>query len=235
MRARQPDDRGFVERDGVGLHWERFGDGEPTDRCCSRRGRSSRRGTGRRRCRTWPAGTAWSRSTAAAPAAPTDPSVPTPTRIDEFAADTLAVLDATGTERAVLVGLSRGAPVGVSARGRPSRPRARPRRHRPGGAAGATDPERAGAPVRRAARRRPRVGRKYNSHALAPRLRGLPRVLLRPDVPRAALDQADRGLRRLGPRDRRQRRWSTPSTGLRRAASTELRRACAAGSAARCS
>ena len=42
------------------------------------------------------------------------------------------------------------------------------------------------------------------------RLRRLPRVLLRADVPRAALDQADRGLRRLGPRDRPAARSSTP-------------------------
>ena len=30
MRAREPDADGFVDRDGVKLHWERFGDGEPT-------------------------------------------------------------------------------------------------------------------------------------------------------------------------------------------------------------
>ena len=36
---------------------------------------------------------------------------------------------------------------------------------------------------------------------LARGLPGLPRVLLRPGLHRAALDQADRGLRRLGPRD----------------------------------
>ncbi len=29
MRARKPDSSGRVERDGVGIHWERFGDGEP--------------------------------------------------------------------------------------------------------------------------------------------------------------------------------------------------------------
>ena len=30
MRAMEPDAEGFVERDGVKLHWETFGDGEPT-------------------------------------------------------------------------------------------------------------------------------------------------------------------------------------------------------------
>ena len=30
MRARQPDDSGYAERDGVKLRWETFGDGEPT-------------------------------------------------------------------------------------------------------------------------------------------------------------------------------------------------------------
>ena len=30
MRARQPDDAGYAERDGVKLRWETFGDGEPT-------------------------------------------------------------------------------------------------------------------------------------------------------------------------------------------------------------
>jgi pimeloyl-ACP methyl ester carboxylesterase len=30
MRAREPDTEGFVDRDGVKLHWEVFGDGQPT-------------------------------------------------------------------------------------------------------------------------------------------------------------------------------------------------------------
>jgi hypothetical protein len=30
MRAREPDREGFVDRDGVRLHYEVFGDGEPT-------------------------------------------------------------------------------------------------------------------------------------------------------------------------------------------------------------
>src|SRR5262249_29039584 len=50
--------------------------------CCCRRGRSSRRGCGSCRSRTWPATTACSRSTGAAPAAPAPRSArrTTPTR-----------------------------------------------------------------------------------------------------------------------------------------------------------
>ena len=48
MRARNPTTRGYVERDGVKLHWERSATASRRS-CCSRRGRSSRRGTGRRR------------------------------------------------------------------------------------------------------------------------------------------------------------------------------------------
>ncbi len=30
LRARYPDESGYVERDGVRVHWESFGEGEPT-------------------------------------------------------------------------------------------------------------------------------------------------------------------------------------------------------------
>ena len=74
---------------------------------------------------------------------------------------------------------------------------------------------------------------KYNRHYWLERLPRLPRVLLRADVHRAALDQADRGLRRLG------RSRSTPETLVdtdrgrwaataRRRAVDALRRRCAA-------
>ena len=111
-------------------------------------------------------------------------------------------MDATGTERAVLVGLSRGAT---------GRPRSRPTT-RSGCSAASTS-------VRRS-RSRPahperaivarfeeeldvddRLG-EVQPPLLAAGLPRLPRVLLRADVQRAALDQADRGLRRLGARDR---------------------------------
>ena len=48
-------------------------------------------------------------STGAATAAPTGRAAATPTSLGEFADDTLAVMDATGTESALLVALSAGA------------------------------------------------------------------------------------------------------------------------------
>ena len=107
-RARLPDADGFVERDGVRVAWERYGDGEPTvlllptwsivhSRVWKMQipylARHARvlafdgRGNGRS-----------DRPATAEAYAPR-----------EFAADALAVMDATGTERAVLVGLSAGA------------------------------------------------------------------------------------------------------------------------------
>jgi pimeloyl-ACP methyl ester carboxylesterase len=120
-RARYPDAEGFVERDGVRLFWERYGDGEPTvfllptwSIVHSRLWKAQipylarhfrvltfdGRGNGRS---DRPAGAA----------AYTE---------REFAADALAVLDATGTGRAVLVGLSCGVLWGtVLAAGHPDR------------------------------------------------------------------------------------------------------------------
>ena len=51
-RARYPDQTGYIERDGVRVFYEVYGSGEPTS-CCFRRGRSSTRGSGRRRSHTW--------------------------------------------------------------------------------------------------------------------------------------------------------------------------------------
>jgi pimeloyl-ACP methyl ester carboxylesterase len=107
-RAHYPDEEGFVERDGVRVFWERYGVGEPTlllmptwsiihsrfwklqipylarhFRAVTFDGRGNGKSDRPR--------------TAAAYAE------------SEFAADALAVLDATGTERAVLVSLSLGA------------------------------------------------------------------------------------------------------------------------------
>jgi pimeloyl-ACP methyl ester carboxylesterase len=108
MKAALPVVDGVVERDGVRLHWEQYGDGDrtiallPTWSIVDSRhwkfqvpylARHHRvivfdgRGCGRS-----------DRPVGAAAYTPT-----------EFVADTLAVLDATGTERAVLVGFSRGA------------------------------------------------------------------------------------------------------------------------------
>src|SRR4029077_3840959 len=107
-RARYPDETGYVDRDGVKVFWERYGAGEPTvlllptwsivhsrswKAQISYLARHFRvitfdgRGNGR---------SDRPREPAAYPA-------------DEFAADALAVMDATATARAVLVSLSRGA------------------------------------------------------------------------------------------------------------------------------
>ncbi len=107
-RARYPDEDGYVERDGVRLFWERYGEGEPTvlllptwsivhsrfwkfqipylARHC-RVVTFDGRGNGRS---DRPVGAKANSN-------------------DEFAADALAVMDATGTDRATLVALSCGA------------------------------------------------------------------------------------------------------------------------------
>jgi pimeloyl-ACP methyl ester carboxylesterase/predicted glycosyltransferase len=107
-RARYPDVEGFVERDGVRVFYEVYGQGEPTvlflptwsvihSRCWKMQvpylARHCRvvtfdgRGNGRSD-------------------RPSDPDAYTET---EYASDTLAVMDATDIDRAVLVSLSRGA------------------------------------------------------------------------------------------------------------------------------
>ncbi len=107
-RARYPDHEGYVERDGVRIHYEVYGEGEPTAfllptwsivharlwkfqipylaRHC-RVVTFDGRGTGRS----------------------DRPAGPEAYSIDEFAADALAVMDATGTERATLAAVSCGA------------------------------------------------------------------------------------------------------------------------------
>jgi pimeloyl-ACP methyl ester carboxylesterase len=107
-RARYPDEEGCVERDGVRVFYERYGDGEPTilflptwsivhSRAWkmqipyfARHGRVltfDPRGNGRS----------------------DRPLEPKAYRAEEFAHDAVAVMDATRTERAVVVSLSRGA------------------------------------------------------------------------------------------------------------------------------
>jgi pimeloyl-ACP methyl ester carboxylesterase len=111
-RARYPDETGYVERDGVRVFWEAYGSGEPAFLLLptwsiihsrqwtaqipflAREGRVvtfDGRGSGRSD-------------------RPTDPSA-----YDEreFALDALAVLDATGTDRAIVVGYSLGTPRGL--------------------------------------------------------------------------------------------------------------------------
>ncbi len=112
MRARCPDAEGYIERDGVRVFYEVFGSGErtmlllPTWSFVHSRfwkaqvpylARHFRvitfdgRGNGRS----------------------DRPAEPEAYTADQFAADALAVMDATGTERAVLVSLSRGARWGL--------------------------------------------------------------------------------------------------------------------------
>src|ERR671922_2279582 len=106
-RARYPDDQGYIERDGVRVFWEVYGSGEQTVLLLP----------------TWSI-TPSRHWKAQIPYLARHFRVVTfdgrgngrsdrPTAVDayaerEFAADALAVMDATGTERAVLVGLSAG-------------------------------------------------------------------------------------------------------------------------------
>jgi pimeloyl-ACP methyl ester carboxylesterase/predicted glycosyltransferase len=108
MRACQPSRDGYVERDGVKLHYEVYGDGEPTVLLLptwsimhSRHWKMQIPYLARH-CRVLTFdGRGNGRSDR-----PTEPEA---YRSAEFTADALAVMDATGTERAVLVALSLGA------------------------------------------------------------------------------------------------------------------------------
>ena len=107
-RARYPDESGYVERDGVRLYWEVYGEGErtvllmPTWSIIHSRHWKMQIPYLARHCRVVTFdGRGNGRSDR--------PSEADAYREEEFAADTVAVLDATGTERAVVVSLSRGA------------------------------------------------------------------------------------------------------------------------------
>jgi pimeloyl-ACP methyl ester carboxylesterase/predicted glycosyltransferase len=107
-RARYPDNEGYVERDGVRSFYEVYGEGEPTVLLMptwsivhSRHWKMQIPYLARH-CRVLTFdGRGNGRSDR--------PSEPDAYREEEFAADALAVMDATATERAVLVSLSRGA------------------------------------------------------------------------------------------------------------------------------
>jgi pimeloyl-ACP methyl ester carboxylesterase len=106
-RARHPDEEGFVERDGVRVHWERHGDGEPTllllpawSIIHSRQWKAQVPYLARHYTVITFDGRGNGRSDRPATAAAYDD--------DQYVADALAVLDATGIREAVLVGLSRG-------------------------------------------------------------------------------------------------------------------------------
>jgi pimeloyl-ACP methyl ester carboxylesterase/predicted glycosyltransferase len=107
-RARYPDRCGHVERDGVRVFWELYGSGEPTIlflptwSIIHSRTWKAQIPYLARHCRVLAVdGRGNGRSDR--------PSEPDAYREEEFAADALAVMDATDTERAVLVSLSRGA------------------------------------------------------------------------------------------------------------------------------
>jgi pimeloyl-ACP methyl ester carboxylesterase len=111
-RARYPDDSGDLDRDGVCVHWERYGDGErsilflPTWSIVHSRCWKAQIPYLARRHRVIvfdPRGNGLS-------GRPVDPSAYAEAA---FAGDALAVLDATGTDRAVVVGLSLGAQRGL--------------------------------------------------------------------------------------------------------------------------
>jgi pimeloyl-ACP methyl ester carboxylesterase/predicted glycosyltransferase len=106
-RARYPDEEGYVERDAVRLHWEVYGSGEPTVLLLptwsiihSRHWKAQIHYLARHARVVTFDGRGNGRSDR-------------PTTVEayaerEFAADALAVMDATGTERATIVGLSAG-------------------------------------------------------------------------------------------------------------------------------
>jgi pimeloyl-ACP methyl ester carboxylesterase len=107
-RARYPDETGYVERDGVRSFYEVYGSGEttvlllPTWSIIHSRHWKLQIPYLARHCRVLTFdGRGNGRSDR--------PPEPDAYREEEFAADALAVMDATGTERAALVSLSRGA------------------------------------------------------------------------------------------------------------------------------
>jgi pimeloyl-ACP methyl ester carboxylesterase len=106
-RARLPDAEGFVERDGVRVFWERHGDGDPTVLLLpawsiihSRLWKAQVPYLARHTRVVTFDGRGNGRSDRPATAGAYDD--------DRYVADALAVLDATGTRAAVLVGQSRG-------------------------------------------------------------------------------------------------------------------------------
>ena len=130
-RARYPDEEGYVERDGVRIFYEVYGSGEPTVLLLptwsiihSRHWKAQIPYLARHARVVTFDGRGNGRSDR--------PDTVEAYAEREFAADALAVMDATGTERAVIVGLSAGALLGHPARRRAPRARGRRRVHRAG-------------------------------------------------------------------------------------------------------
>ena len=198
-RARYPETTGYVERDGVRIFYEVYGDGPltillmPTWSIIHSRHWKMQIPYLARHCRVVTFdGRGNGRSDR--------PSEPEAYREEEFAADALAVMDATATERAVLVSLSRGAERSLLLAAH------HPERVEKMAFIAPALPLRPATPRLKAAREylEPHdeyVGwGKFNRHYWADALRGLPRVLLLPVPDRAAFDEAARGHGRLGPR-----------------------------------
>ena len=145
MRACQPNRDGYVERDGVKIYYEVFGAGEPTVLLMptwsvvhSRQWKMQIPYLARH-CRVVTFdGRGNGRSDR-----PTEPDA---YREEEFAADALAVMDATGTERAVLVSLLAGRGTVAAPRGEPPGAGRQVGVHRAGSAAAAGDPAPEGDP-----------------------------------------------------------------------------------------
>ena len=209
MRARYPDTEGFIERDGVKVAYEVYGSGEPalvfapTDPIVNSQAWKAQvpylarffrvvtidpRGNGRS-------------DRPPSPAAYAD---------TEYAADTIAVMDAAGIDRAVLVGMcSSSWWVFLAAGLHPDRVL---------GVVSISSwvpfltpplPWRVELRLQRGPRHRRGLGQRYPP-VLAARLAGIRRVLLRRATGRAALHQAARGLRGLGHADQRRDEPAVP-------------------------
>ena len=131
MRGREPDVEGYIERDGVKVGYEVFGSGSPTvllmptwSIASSRiwKGQVPYLARHHRVITIDPRGNGRSDH-------PTDAAAMSD---GQFAEDALQVLDATGTEQAVLVSFSARQRLGLAHRGRPPFPGARLGRDRPG-------------------------------------------------------------------------------------------------------
>ena len=105
MRARYPDTEGFVERDGVKVGYEVFGSGEPAARVRPDRPDRPLPGLEGPGAVPGPDVAGGHHRPARATAGRTGRSRPPAYADTEFVADTIAVMDAAGVDRAVLVGL----------------------------------------------------------------------------------------------------------------------------------
>jgi len=194
-RARYPKETGYVDRDGVRVFYEVYGEGDttalllPTWSIAHSRFWKLQIPYLARHCRVVALdGRGGGRSD--------QPAGAHAYTIDETVADALAVMDATGTARATLVGFSCGAlSATVLAADHPERVDAIVHIG-PAVALAPSHPERCLYPFEDLLDTDRGVGEAQPA-LLVPGLPGLPRVLLREVLQRAALDQADRGRHRV--------------------------------------